>query len=120
MAASSSSSARIGVNERCPCGSGKKYKKCCLRRGGEEEKQKAQDLEKQKAQDLEDALHYLKTGDHATLSRMMERPNVKKENMLLAKALHKASGLHKQQAKTLDSIKKADGGMIDMTKMKYV
>jgi len=38
----------------------------------------------------------------------------------VAKALHKASGLHKQQAKTLDSIKKADGGMIDMTKMKYV
>jgi len=38
----------------------------------------------------------------------------------VAKALHKASGLHKQQAKTLDSIKKADGGMIDMTKMKHV
>ena len=38
----------------------------------------------------------------------------------VAKALHKASGLHKQQARTLDSIKKADGGMIDMTKMKYV
>ena len=38
----------------------------------------------------------------------------------VAKALHKASGLHKQQAKTLDSIKKAGGGMIDMTKMKYV
>ena len=38
----------------------------------------------------------------------------------VAKALHKASGLHKQQAKTLDSIKKADGGIIDMTKMKYV
>ena len=29
----------------------------------------------------------------------------------VAKALHKASGLHKQQAKTLDSIKKAEGGM---------
>ena len=38
----------------------------------------------------------------------------------VAKALHKASSLHKQQAKTLDSIKKADGGMINMTKMKYV
>jgi hypothetical protein len=25
---------RIGRNERCPCGSGKKYKSCCLRRGG--------------------------------------------------------------------------------------
>ena len=25
---------RIGRNEPCPCGSGKKYKKCCLRRGG--------------------------------------------------------------------------------------
>ncbi|MEO2045594.1 MAG: SEC-C metal-binding domain-containing protein [Pirellulales bacterium] len=22
---------RIGRNRRCPCGSGKKYKKCCLR-----------------------------------------------------------------------------------------
>jgi uncharacterized protein YecA (UPF0149 family) len=21
---------KIGRNERCPCGSGKKYKKCCL------------------------------------------------------------------------------------------
>ncbi len=25
---------RAGRNEPCPCGSGKKYKKCCLRRGG--------------------------------------------------------------------------------------
>ncbi len=24
------SSAKIGRNEACPCGSGKKYKKCCL------------------------------------------------------------------------------------------
>ena len=24
---------RIGRNEACPCGSGAKYKKCCLRRG---------------------------------------------------------------------------------------
>jgi hypothetical protein len=23
--------ARVGRNERCPCGSGKKYKNCCLR-----------------------------------------------------------------------------------------
>jgi preprotein translocase subunit SecA len=21
---------KVGVNEKCPCGSGKKYKKCCL------------------------------------------------------------------------------------------
>jgi len=25
---------RIGRNDPCPCGSGKKYKKCCLRAGG--------------------------------------------------------------------------------------
>lgn len=24
---------KIGVNERCPCGSGKKFKKCCMNRG---------------------------------------------------------------------------------------
>ena len=24
---------KIGRNELCPCGSGKKYKKCCLRKG---------------------------------------------------------------------------------------
>ena len=24
------STAKIGRNEECPCGSGKKYKKCCL------------------------------------------------------------------------------------------
>lgn len=23
---------RVGRNERCPCGSGKKFKKCCLRK----------------------------------------------------------------------------------------
>ncbi|MFZ1904447.1 MAG: SEC-C metal-binding domain-containing protein [Steroidobacteraceae bacterium] len=22
---------RVGRNDRCPCGSGRKYKKCCLR-----------------------------------------------------------------------------------------
>lgn len=27
------SSPRVGRNEPCPCGSGKKYKKCCLRNG---------------------------------------------------------------------------------------
>ncbi len=36
------------------------------------------------------------------------------------KGLKKASKLHAGQAKTLETIKKADGGMIDMTKMKYV
>ena len=36
------------------------------------------------------------------------------------KGLNKASKLHAAQAKTLKSIKKASGGMIDMTKMKYV
>ena len=25
---------RIGRNDPCPCGSGKKYKNCCLRKGG--------------------------------------------------------------------------------------
>lgn len=25
---------RVGPNERCPCGSGKKYKKCCMNKGG--------------------------------------------------------------------------------------
>ncbi|MBN1854905.1 MAG: SEC-C domain-containing protein [Pirellulales bacterium] len=25
---------RIGRNDPCPCGSGKKYKQCCLRKGG--------------------------------------------------------------------------------------
>ena len=24
---------KIGRNELCPCGSGEKYKKCCLRKG---------------------------------------------------------------------------------------
>jgi len=24
---------KVGRNDRCPCGSGKKYKKCCLRAG---------------------------------------------------------------------------------------
>ncbi|WP_426807395.1 SEC-C metal-binding domain-containing protein [Streptococcus anginosus] len=23
---------KIGRNEKCPCGSGKKYKKCCLKK----------------------------------------------------------------------------------------
>ncbi|MCP4719740.1 MAG: hypothetical protein GY860_09830 [Desulfobacteraceae bacterium] len=23
---------KIGRNEKCPCGSGKKYKKCCMRK----------------------------------------------------------------------------------------
>jgi len=36
------------------------------------------------------------------------------------KGLKKASKLHAAQAKTLETVKKADGGMIDMTKMKYV
>ena len=36
------------------------------------------------------------------------------------KGLRKASKLHAAQAKTLETVKKADGGMIDMTKMKYV
>jgi uncharacterized protein len=26
---------KIGRNEPCPCGSGKKYKKCCLEKGGD-------------------------------------------------------------------------------------
>ena len=25
---------RVGRNEPCPCGSGKKFKQCCLRKGG--------------------------------------------------------------------------------------
>src|SRR4051812_28337766 len=25
---------RVGRNKRCPCGSGKKYKRCCLERSG--------------------------------------------------------------------------------------
>ena len=25
---------RVGRNDPCPCGSGKKYKNCCLRKGG--------------------------------------------------------------------------------------
>jgi len=25
---------RVGRNDPCPCGSGKKYKQCCLRKGG--------------------------------------------------------------------------------------
>jgi preprotein translocase subunit SecA len=25
---------RVGRNDPCPCGSGKKYKACCMRRGG--------------------------------------------------------------------------------------
>ncbi len=36
------------------------------------------------------------------------------------KGLKKASKTHAAQAKTLETVKKADGGMIDMTKMKYV
>jgi hypothetical protein len=32
LKASASSKRKIGRNERCPCGSGKKYKKCCLPR----------------------------------------------------------------------------------------
>ena len=36
------------------------------------------------------------------------------------KGLKKASRTHAAQAKTLETVKKADGGMIDMTKMKYV
>lgn len=26
---------KIGRNDLCPCGSGKKYKKCCMEKGGE-------------------------------------------------------------------------------------
>ena len=29
--------AKIGRNDLCPCGSGKKYKKCCVEKGGENE-----------------------------------------------------------------------------------
>ncbi len=36
------------------------------------------------------------------------------------KGLKKASRTHAAQARTLETVKKADGGMIDMTKMKYV
>ena len=36
------------------------------------------------------------------------------------KGLRKASRTHAAQAKTLETVKKTDGGMIDMTKMKYV
>lgn len=25
---------RVGPNDRCPCGSGKKHKKCCMNKGG--------------------------------------------------------------------------------------
>ena len=32
--------AKIGRNAPCPCGSGKKYKKCCLRKDEEEQRQK--------------------------------------------------------------------------------
>jgi SEC-C motif-containing protein len=30
------SSPKVGRNDPCPCGSGKKYKKCCARTGGQE------------------------------------------------------------------------------------
>ena len=33
--------AKTGRNAPCPCGSGKKYKKCCLRKDEEEQRQKA-------------------------------------------------------------------------------
>ncbi len=32
---------KIGRNEPCPCGSGKKYKKCCLRKHEEEARKSA-------------------------------------------------------------------------------
>jgi|TARA_R100000081_G_C4815103_1_gene174317 hypothetical protein len=57
-----------------------------------------------------------KAKDPSGLKRKDWGPKKKKEGgqikiKKVAKALHKASGLHKQQAKTLDSIKKAEGGM---------
>jgi preprotein translocase subunit SecA len=32
---SDSSSRRVGRDDPCPCGSGKKYKKCCMKKGSE-------------------------------------------------------------------------------------
>ncbi len=41
-------SAPIGRNERCPCGSGRKYKQCCLRKD-EETARKAREKDEAKA-----------------------------------------------------------------------
>lgn len=37
-------SVKVGRNDLCPCGSGQKYKKCCLAKGGQAENQETQDI----------------------------------------------------------------------------
>lgn len=43
---------KIGRNDPCPCGSGKKYKSCCLAKKGEKKKISAKWLNAPKGTDL--------------------------------------------------------------------
>lgn len=52
------SSVKIGRNEACPCGSGRKYKHCCLRRG--QIRQTAQQAESSPADKLRDEIERIR------------------------------------------------------------
>ena len=44
---------KVGRNDPCPCGSGKKYKKCCLESGKYEERYELSGLEMRQVKDHE-------------------------------------------------------------------
>ena len=51
----STSGAQVGRNEKCPCGSGRKYKQCCLRKDEETARQAREKAEAKAAKEAEKA-----------------------------------------------------------------
>ena len=58
-------------------------------------------------------------GEPGTASHMQEMKKASVKTKKVAKALHKASGLHKAQAKTLESIKLVKGGGVAIKGTKF-
>ena len=76
----------IGRNEPCPCGSGKKFKKCCLQKEREipDFKEKKENLflfsnyqktQKEKGEYLEEFTYYPSHAHPYTIARISERPS---------------------------------------------
>jgi hypothetical protein len=51
----STSGAQVGRNEKCPCGSGRKYKQCCLRKDEEKARKAREKAEARAAKEAETA-----------------------------------------------------------------
>jgi hypothetical protein len=51
----STSGAQVGRNEKCPCGSGRKYKQCCLQKDEEKARKAREKAEAKAAKDAEKA-----------------------------------------------------------------